>query len=95
MSLVARVLAVEPSVVTPGESALLFWNVPDATKVSVSEAASVAGDFHDLGSFGGSGSLEVRPAEDTTYVIDCEGSTTLSCASVSVRVRVKRPLRKP
>ncbi len=89
------VLAVEPSVISPGESAVLFWKVPGATKVSVAEVASVGDEFHDSGLFDSSGSLEVRPAKDTTYVITCEGSTTLSCASVSVRVRVKRPLRKP
>ena len=89
------VLAAEPSVISPGESAVLLWKVPGATKVSVSAGASVGGEFHDIGAFGGSGRLEVQPAEDTTYVITCEGSSTISCASVSVRVRVNRPFRKP
>ena len=35
--------------------------------------------------------VQVKPAEDTMYVISCEGSTTISCASVSVRVRVNEP----
>ena len=43
-----------------------------------------------VGSFDSTGSLQVQPSEDTTYVFSCEGSTTYSCASVSVRVRVKR-----
>ena len=81
---------VQPRVIAAGEAALLRWSIKGATKVLIEEASTSKGELHTLGTFGGSGSLQVRPKEDTTYVITCEGSTTYSCASVTVRVRVKQ-----
>lgn len=79
---------VQPRVIAPGEPALLRWSIKGATKVVIQEASKSSSQLHKIGTFGGSGSLQVRPEEDTTYVVSCEGSTT-SCASVSIRVRVK------
>ena len=75
---------VQPRVIAPEETALLRWSTKGATKVVIEEASKSKSQLH--GTFGGSESLKVRPKEDTTCIISCEGSTT-SCASVSVRVR--------
>lgn len=83
---------VQPREIVEGEAALLRWSIKGATKVVIEEAP-VSGnrDLRKLGTFeGSSGTLEVRPRENTTYVVTCEGSTTYSCASATVRVRVKR-----
>jgi hypothetical protein len=81
---------VQPRVIVAGEAALLRWSIKGATKVVIEEASQSSRELHKIGTFGGSGSLQVRPTEDTTYVVTCEGSTTYSCASVSIRVRVKQ-----
>ena len=83
-------LDIQPRVIAPGEAALLRWSIKGATKVVIEEASRSGGQLQKIGTFGGSGSLQVRPKEDATYVVSCEGSTTHSCASVSVRVRVKQ-----
>jgi len=84
---------VRPRKIAPGEAAVLRWSIKGATRVTIEEASNSEIGRHELmtvGSFeGSSGTLEVRPKEDTTYVIECEGSTTYTCASVTVRVRVK------
>ena len=81
---------VQPRVITAGETAQLRWSIKGATKVVIEEASKSSRELHKIGTFGGSGSIPVRPIEDTTYVVTCEGSTTYSCASVSIRVRVKQ-----
>jgi len=81
---------VQPRIIAPGEAALLRWSIKGATKVMIEEASKSSRELRKLGTFGGSGSLQVRPTEDTTYVVTCEGSTTYSCASASIRVRVKQ-----
>ena len=81
---------VQPRVIAAGETVVLHWSIKGATKVVIEEASKSSNALHKLGTFGGSGSLQVWPNEDTTYVVSCEGSTSHSCASVSVRVRVKR-----
>jgi hypothetical protein len=64
-----------------------------ATKVTIAEASESGigrPELRKIGSFdGSSGTLEVKPKENTNYVITCEGSTTYTCASISVRVRVR------
>lgn len=79
----------EPSIIAPGETALLRWNIEGATEVSIEEGTGY-GELHLLGTFSGTGALSVQPKEDSTYVISCRGSTTVSCASTSIRVRLKR-----
>ena len=81
---------VQPRVIAPGELAVLRWSIKEATKVVIEAVPESKRDLRHLGTFAGSGSLEVSPKEGTTYVVTCEGSTTYSCASVSIRVRVKR-----
>lgn len=81
---------VQPREIAPGETALLRWSIKGATKVLIEEASESSRKLRELGTFGGSGTLQVRPKEDTTYVFSCQGLTTYSCASVSIRVRVKR-----
>ena len=80
----------EPPVVAPGHACLLRWNIQGATSVTIEEASG-SGKLHPIGEFGGSGTLEVRPETDSTYVVSCNGSAAFSCASVSVRVRTGPP----
>jgi hypothetical protein len=81
---------VQPRVVAPGETAVLRWSIKGATKVVIEEGPESKSDLRTMGTFGGSGTLSVSPKENTIYVITCEGSTTYSCASVSIRVLVKK-----
>jgi hypothetical protein len=81
---------VQPRMIAPGEVATLRWSIKDATKVVIEEASDSGRELHKIGTFGGSESLQIRPKEDTTYIVSCEGSTNYSCASVTVRVRVKQ-----
>jgi hypothetical protein len=80
---------VQPRIITAGEPATLRWSIKGATKVMLEEASGSGRELRKMGTFGGSGSVQIHPKEDTTYVISCEGSTTFSCASITVRVRVK------
>jgi hypothetical protein len=77
---------VQPKVIAPGETATLRWSVKGASKVVLEEASGADPDLHKIGTFNGSGTLQVRPLRDTTYVISCDVSA-YTCASVSVRVR--------
>jgi hypothetical protein len=86
---------VQPRVIAPGETAILRWSIKGATKVVIEEMPGSKRDLRKLGTFESTGSLEVRPKEATTYVVSCEGSTTYSCASVTVRVRVEPGVRPP
>ena len=84
---------VRPREIMPGEVAVLRWSIKGATKVTIEAASNSEIGRRELikvGSFeGGDGTLKVTPKEDTTYVIACEGSTTYTCASLTLRVRVK------
>ncbi len=88
------VFDVQPREIAPGETAVLRWSIKGATEITLEEAPDSTighGELHKLGTFeGGTGTLQVAPVEDTTYVISCVGATKYSCASLSVRVRVKR-----
>ena len=79
----------QPGVITAGETAVLHWSIKGATKVLIEEAPKSTRRLRKIGTFGGTGSLEVRPTEKTTYVISCRGPTTGSCLSFAVRIRVK------
>jgi hypothetical protein len=83
------VFEVEPKSIVAGEAATLHWSIKGATKVLLEEATGLSGQLKKVGTFGGSGSLQIWPKENTTYVVTCEGSATYSCASVTVRVQVK------
>ncbi len=81
---------VQPREIAPGETALLRWSIKGATRVRIDEMAGSQRQERALGTFeNSSGTLEVRPVENTTYIISCEGSTTYTCASATIRVRVK------
>lgn len=85
---------IQPHEIVAGETAVLRWSIKGATKITIEEAPDSGvgrSELHQLGTFdGSSGTLEVRPMENMTYVISCVGSTKYSCASLSVRVRVKQ-----
>jgi plastocyanin len=87
------VFEARPREIAPGEVAILRWSIKGATRVTIEEVPeSTIGrrELRKLGSFESSaGTLEVKPEESTTYVITCEGSTTYTCASATVRVRVR------
>jgi hypothetical protein len=85
---------IQPRVIAPGDAAILHWSIRGTEKVLIEEAPSGASGLTSIGTFAGSGSLEVYPKQDTIYVISCEGSTTYSCASTTVRVR-PRSKRSP
>ena len=55
---------VQPQVIAPGETALLRWSIKGATKVVIEEASRSSSELHKIGTFGGNGSLKVRPKED-------------------------------
>ena len=80
----------EPSVIRPDETALLRWNIQGATTVTIEEASD-DNKLQVIGTFGARDTLKVQPQEDSTYVISCVGNTAFSCASVSIRVRVRQP----
>jgi hypothetical protein len=84
------VFDVQPRIIVAGEAATLRWSIKGATRVILEEASGSDRELRKIGTFGGSGSLQIHPKQDTTYVVSCEGSTTFSCASVTVRVRVKQ-----
>ncbi len=80
----------EPPLIHPGESVALRWNIPGATKVVIEEVdATGVHEPRMIGTFDGQGQLQLTPAADTTYVLSCEGSKTVTCVSASVRVRVQ------
>lgn len=83
-----------PREITAGGTAVLRWSIKGATKITIKAAPeSLAGEgrLRSIGTFEGeSGTLRIAPSETTMYVIECEGSTDYSCASLTVRVRVKQ-----
>ena len=81
---------IQPKLIAPGEVATIRWHIKNATRVVIEEARSSTGKLRKIGEFAGEGSMEVRPVEDMTYVLNCEGPTSYSCASVSIRVREKK-----
>lgn len=88
------IFEVQPREIAAGEGAVLRWSIKGATQITIEEEPESMvgrGELQKLGTFeGGSGTLQVKPAENTTYVISCTGETKYTCASLSVRVRVKR-----
>jgi hypothetical protein len=83
---------VEPRVIHSGETAVLRWSAQNASEVLLEEAvdpnARVRAFFHTIGKFPPDGTLEVRPAVSTTYVVSC-GDERIGCSSASVHVKVK------
>jgi hypothetical protein len=56
---------VDPSSITPGQSAVLHWDCADAAGVSIDQG---------IGEVASSGTLQVAPAETTTYTMTVTGS---------------------
>jgi hypothetical protein len=83
------VFQADPPVISLGQATVLRWNIRGASNIAIEEASD-GGKLRPLGKFSGSGTLRVSPQGDSTYVISCEGNATVSCASVSVRVRGAR-----
>ena len=84
------VFEVRPKVIAPGEAAILRWSIKGATKVLIEQSRLSDRTLREIGKFGASGSIEIRPKEDTIYVVTCDGPTAYSCASASISVRVKQ-----
>lgn len=84
----------QPREILAGETAVLRWSIKGATKITIEavpESLAGEGRLRSIGTFeGASGTLRISPSETTTYVIECEGSTEYSCASLTVRVKVKQ-----
>jgi hypothetical protein len=83
---------VHPRVIKRGETAMLHWDARNANEVLLEKAAdpyaSRPADFHAVGKFASSGTLEVRPKVTTIYVVSC-GDELIGCSSASVRVQVR------
>ena len=81
----------EPAAVEPGQSTTLHWSIPGATKVTIDAAGmNDRRELVNVGTFAATGQVDVRPAGDTTYVITCENAESVTCASVSVRVLIRK-----
>jgi hypothetical protein len=84
----------QPREIVEGETAVLRWSIKGATKITIEEvpeAQAGEGRIRTIGTFdGGRGTLRIAPKETTAYVIECEGSAAYSCASLTVRVKVKQ-----
>lgn len=83
-------LEASPPVIYAGDSTILRWSIEIADEVTIEEAPRSTGKLRTMGTFNATGSLQVTPAEDTTYVISCTGATGYSCVAKAVRIRVKR-----
>jgi len=81
-----------PTIIHRGEAVVLHWDAKNAAGVTLEQAvdpkADIRAKFESLGTFPGSGTLEVRPNESTTYVVSC-GNEIIGCSSASVHVIVK------
>lgn len=90
----AFVFEAAPREITAGESTQLRWSIKGATRITIEEAVETPDGrtmTRVVGTFDGeTGAVRVTPAQTTTYLIDCEGSATYSCASLTVKVRVKQ-----
>ena len=84
--------AAHPVVIHRGEKVTLRWEARTAAPVTLEQAidpkADVRAEFRSLGTFPSSGSLEVYPQANTTYIVTCE-STKIGCVSATVQVIVK------
>ncbi len=86
------IFVVDHPVIHSGETAVLRWSAQNASEVLLEEAvdphAHIRAVFHTIGKFPPDGTLEVRPAVSTTYVVSC-GDERSGCSSASVHVKVK------
>jgi hypothetical protein len=83
------VFYVQPGTILAGDTAVLRWSIPGASKVAIEKAPLQEGEAALIGTFDGVGTLQVSPAEDTVYLIRCEGATSYTCASATLRVRTR------
>ncbi len=84
----------DPPVIEPGAASVLRWKAPGAATVLIEESIGDS-QLRPLGEFGASGSVVVRPSEDSMYVISCQGAASVSCASAVVRVKLDGGKRLP
>lgn len=84
----------DPAVIEPGAASVLRWKAPGAATVLIEESSG-GGQLRPLGEFGASGTVLVRPAEDSMYVISCRGAASVSCASAVVRVKLDGVKKSP
>jgi len=75
-------LRVEPSVISPGESALLTWESQNTTRVNIEPA---------IGEVEASGRIKFYPDSTTTYTVTAEGPGGELTRKVTVEVRVGAP----
>ena len=81
-----------PQIAHRGERVLLHWDARNVPVVLLEEApdpgADIRADFQSLGTFPASGSLEVFPKDNMTYVLSC-GNELIGCSTAAIRVVVK------
>jgi len=81
-----------PRIINPGEKVVLGWDAHNAREVILEQAvdphADIRASFQQLGTFPASGTLEVHPKTNTTYVVSYDDET-IGCSSASVQIIVK------
>ena len=70
-------LSADQSIITEGESAILSWEVTDATSVSLNQ---------EIGTVALSGSTSISPTSTTTYTLTAINSAGSSTATVTITV---------
>ena len=75
-------LTVEPSSITPGQSATLRWTTTNANDVSINTG---------IGTVTASGNRTVNPASTTTYTLTANGPTGSTSATATVTVAAPPP----
>jgi len=75
------VISVDQTKITASDSAILTWDAPGATSVSIT----------DIGSVSSSGTMEVKPGKTTTYTLSASYSDGTT-QTASVKVDVEQPL---
>jgi hypothetical protein len=86
----------QPPMIHRGETAVLSWNVRNATLVELEEALEPDGSLSDrylhlLGRYPGNGTVTVSPGTSATYVLSCgpRAEPGSVCVSASVSIVVK------
>jgi hypothetical protein len=84
-----RSIQAQPAEIRRGRPVLLSWFNPHTTEVLVEEASGITGrgTLRTIGRYPSQGSIEVRPAETTMYVISCAGPSSKCAESICVMVR--------
>jgi len=76
------VFALDPSLIDPGQTAELRWQVTDATQIEINQG---------IGSVPPSGHRQIGPNESTTYILTAKGPNGDATAEATLSVAVPLP----